>query len=225
MAPTTPPHTTTSGTITPPTTQQPEEKTSTHGDLPTMLTDATSNEAAPLTNPHGLPESSNTLSTQSVPILSGGTEQFDMVTSIITVTTTDPVNSNRTFFSVAVTAGVIVSLVLVITIAITFAVSLVVCIKARNINKATVSVVSNEAYGVTLQDMATHTEESTYTYAAVGQADITEAKWNEAYATNIITEGNEAYATNFVTQGNEAYKAVTSVTVSETVDLYDYVKS
>ena len=223
MAPTTPPHTTTSGTITPPTTQQPEEKTSTHGDLPTMLTDATSNEAAPLTNPHGLPESSNTLSTQSVPILSGGTEQFDMVTSIITVTTTDPVNSNRTFFSVAVTAGVIVSLVLVITIAITFAVSLVVCMKARKINRATVSVVNNEAYGVALQDMATHIiEGAAYTYPAVSEADTTEVKLNEAYTTNIVTKGNEAYVTNIVPERNEAYRSVT--VGHETADMYDYVK-
>ena len=148
---------------------------------------------------------------------------FDMLTS--TIPTTEPANSNRTTFPVAIAAGVIAFLVLIIIVTITLIVSLAVCVKARKINRATVSVVSNEAYGVTLQDMATHTEESTYTYAAVGQADITEAKWNEAYATNIITEGNEAYATNFVTQGNEAYKAVTSVTVSETVDLYDYVKS
>ena len=215
-----PSHFTTDSNTTPSSTAQQPEETSTHGDLPTMLTDAASNEAPPLTNPLGQPKPSNTLSVRLMSTLPSGTEQFDMVTR-----STEPENCNRTSFPAAVTAGIIVSLVLFIISTITLTVSLAVCLKARKINRATINLVNSQAYGVTLQNMATHKKESTYTYPRVGQADTTGVKWNEAYTTNIITEGNEAYAANIVTQGNEAYKAVTSVTVSESVDMYDYVKS
>ena len=146
---------------------------------------------------------------------------FDMLTS--TIPTTEPANSNRTTFPVAIAAGVIAFLVLIIIVTITLIVSLAVCVKARKINRATVSVVNNEAYGVALQDMATHIiEGAAYTYPAVSEADTTEVKLNEAYATNIVTKGNEAYVTNIVPERNEAYRSVT--VGHETADMYDYVK-
>ena len=157
------------------------------------------------------------------------TSTFEVVTSA--VPTTEPVDSNRTSFPVAIAAGIIAAfLALVVIITKTLTVLLAVCMKARKINRATNSMTYNQTYGVALQ------EENVYTYPRVGQADTTEANRNEAYATNIVTEENEAYATNIVMGGNEAYatnifperneayKTVTSVTVTEAVDMYDYVK-
>ena len=49
-------------------------------------------------------------------------------------------------------------------------------------------------------------EEIVYNYPQMNfDSTLIEAKRNEAYAMNIVTQGNEAYATNIITQGNEAY--------------------
>ena len=108
----------------------------------------------------------------------------------VTSPSTEP---NGASFSVStVTTGVIASLVPVIISTIALIVSLAVCLKARKINRATVHMIKSQTHRVTLQDMGTHTEGSTCTYPAVGQADTT-----KAYATNIVTKKNDAY--NYIT--------------------------
>lgn len=73
----------------------------------------------------------------------------------------------------------------------------------------------NEAYGVTGsessdQELATHTDDSMYSYPIVDPDKNIEAKRNDAYATGIITKKNEAYAP-------------VSAAISGTTDEYDYI--
>jgi hypothetical protein len=53
----------------------------------------------------------------------------------------------------------------------------------------------NEAYRVTGggQELATHTDESMYSYSVVDPDQSIEAKKNDAYAVSIVTKKNEAY--------------------------------
>ena len=59
--------------------------------------------------------------------------------------------------------------------------------------------------------MATHTDESAYSYPRVDPHESIEAKRNEAYVTNIVT------------RKNEVYKPVSTASVSGTIDEYDYI--
>ena len=80
-------------------------------------------------------------------------------------------------------------------------------------NSDTVESKQNEAYGVFSgdQEMATHTDESAYSYPIVDPDQSIEAKRNEAYVANIVT------------RKNEAYKPVSTASVSGTNDDYDYI--
>ena len=72
----------------------------------------------------------------------------------------------------------------------------------------------NEAYGVTSgQELATHIDESMYSYPVVDPDQSIEAKINDAYAVSIITKKNEAY--NPV--------STTSVRESACTEEYDYI--
>ena len=111
-------------------------------------------------------------------------------------------------------AGIVTSVIVVIIIIATVTVSMAVWLKFTKVKQATVPIATNQAYGVTLQDMATHTEEGAYIYSVVDQANTIEAKQNEAYdyATNIVTERNEA-----------AVITTVSESVDESSHVYDYI--
>ena len=174
-------------------------------------------------------DSDTEIQTQPIPEV-GTSGEPDNVLSFPVTTTGDQVDSQRVSVLIA---GTVASVMLVIIIIAVITVSLAVWLKVMKLKQAPVPVTINQAYGLTHQDMVTHTKEVTYNYSAVDQADIIEVKQNEAYATNIVTEGNEAYATNISTERNEAYvthriternEAVTSF--SGTVDesfMYDYI--
>ena len=80
-------------------------------------------------------------------------------------------------------------------------------------NANTIEAGQNKAYGVFSgdQEMATHTDESAYSYPRVDPDKSIEAKRNDAYAANIVTKKNEAY------------KPVSTASVSGTIDEYDYI--
>ena len=63
---------------------------------------------------------------------------------------------------------------------------------AQKIEKNDLKISSNEAYGVTLNSDG-GAEEIIYNYTQMNIDGTIEAKQNEAYATNIVTQGNEAY--------------------------------
>ena len=63
---------------------------------------------------------------------------------------------------------------------------------AQKIKKNDMKISSNEAYGVTLNSDG-GTEEIIYNYPQISFDSTIEAKQNEAYGTNIVTQGNEAY--------------------------------
>ena len=65
--------------------------------------------------------------------------------------------------------------------------------RADNIEKSDPNTSSNAAYGIARR--VEGAEEIVYTYPEMNFDSTIEAKQNEAYATNIITQGNEAYAT------------------------------
>ena len=110
-------------------------------------------------------------------------------------------------------AGIVTSVIVVIIIIATVTVSMAVWLKFTKVKQATVSMATNQAYGVTLQDMATHTEEGAYSYSIVDQADTIEAKQNEAYN----------HATNIVTERNKAVITIVSESVDESSHVYDYI--
>ena len=62
-------------------------------------------------------------------------------------------------------------------------------------NSDTIETKQNEAYGVTGggQELATHADESMYSYPVVDPDLSIEAKRNDAYATSIVTKKNGAY--------------------------------
>ena len=62
-------------------------------------------------------------------------------------------------------------------------------------NSDAIEANQNEAYGVTGggQELATHADESMYSYPVVDPDLSIEAKRNDAYATSIVTKKNEAY--------------------------------
>ena len=62
------------------------------------------------------------------------------------------------------------------------------------------------------QELATHTDESMYSYPVVDPDQSVETKTNNAYAVSIVTEKNEAY------------NPVSTATASGgTTDEYDYI--
>ena len=79
-------------------------------------------------------------------------------------------------------------------------------------NSDTIEAEQNEAYGVISggQELATHTDESMYSYPVLDPDQSIEAKRNDAYAVSIITKKNEAY------------KPVSTAS-SGTTDEYDYI--
>ena len=82
-------------------------------------------------------------------------------------------------------------------------------------NSDTIEAEQNEAYGVTGgdQELATHTDESMYSYPVVDPDESIEAKRNDAYATGIITKKNEAYKP----------VSTTSARGATCTDEYDYI--
>ena len=73
---------------------------------------------------------------------------------------------------------------------------------------------TNEAYGVVLQDTKTSTEDSAYSYPSVDPVSSLsiEAKQNEAYATNVAAQRNVAYGAATVATGE-----------SHEFGMYDYI--
>ena len=130
-----------------------------------------------------------------------------------TLTATDSVDSaGEDLFPIVLIASVVATFILII-IVISLIVSLVVCFKRRNDQvKATIHMMTNEAYGVILQDMTTSAEESAYSYPSVDPASSIEARQNEAYATNTATQRNVAYRATNVTTGE-----------SHEFGMYDYI--
>ena len=79
-------------------------------------------------------------------------------------------------------------------------------------NPDTIEARQNKAYGVFSGDqenLATHIDESMYSYPIVDPDICIEAKRNEA--------------ANIVTKKNEAYKPVSTASVSGSMDEYDYI--
>lgn len=66
----------------------------------------------------------------------------------------------------------------------------------QKIEKSDVKISSNQAYGVAHRDEGAEAQEIIYNYPQMNFDSTIEAKQNEAYATNIITQENEAYATS-----------------------------
>ena len=89
-------------------------------------------------------------------------------------------------------------------------------LKLRRSNRANAAVhtvtMTNEAYGVVLQDMTTSGEDSAYSYSLVEPASSIEARQNETYATNVAAQRNVAYGANTVTTGE-----------SHEFGMYDYI--
>ena len=79
-------------------------------------------------------------------------------------------------------------------------------------NSDTFEAEQSEAYRVIggEQELATHTDESMYSYPVVDPDQSIETKRNNAYAVSIVTEKNEAY------------KPISTAT-GETIDEYDYI--
>ena len=94
------------------------------------------------------------------------------------------------------------------------AIAVVILVTAAGGNSDIIEANQNEAHGVTGgagQELATHTDESMYSYPVVDPADLSiEAKRNDAYAVSIVTKKNEAY------------KPI-SIATSGTTDEYDYI--
>ena len=93
------------------------------------------------------------------------------------------------------------------------AIAVVILVTAAGGNSDTIEANQNVAYGVTGgagQELATHTDESMYSYPVVDPDLSIEAKRNDAYAVSIVTKKNEAY------------KPVSTATSGMT-DEYDYI--
>ena len=112
--------------------------------------------------------------------------------------------------SLALTASIVTALVLVVVATVTVSLTVCLIVRLAKVKQAAAPVATNQAHGVTLQDVATHTEEGAHSNSAVPDSTITEAKQNDdTYATNIVTEGNEAYAT--ITEGNHSYTTISDI--------------
>ena len=130
-----------------------------------------------------------------------------------TLNTTNSTMSTDDDAIITTAVTIVMSFILIIVV-----ISLVVVcfkrIRRRNQANAAVHTVmmTNEAYGVVLQDMTTSGEDSAYSYPSVDPASSIEGRQNEAYATNVAAQRNVAYRAATVTTGE-----------SHEFGMYDYL--
>ena len=114
-----------------------------------------------------------------------------------------PTNSLNSGVIIGVAAGGIL-----VGIIITLAVVIAIHLLKKKLLTEEFHPVSNEAYGIRLQDTVKQVESDTfYDYPTVDHEAIA-TEQNQAYATNIETEPSVAYAMNIATEKNKAYEAV-----------------
>ena len=113
--------------------------------------------------------------------------------------------SHNSIITTVTVVPVLSSILIIVVISL-----VVVCLSFKRIrrsNQANAAVhtvtMTNEAYGVVLQDMTTSGEDSAYSYPSVDPVSSLsiEARQNEAYATNVAAQRNVAYGANTVTTG------------------------
>ena len=125
-------------------------------------------------------------------------------TTTIQNTGPPPTNSLNSGVIIGIVAGGIL-VVIIITLTVVIAIHFLM----KRLHAEVFHPVSNEAYGIGLQDTAKQVEnDSFYDYPTVDHEAIA-TEQNEAYVTNIETEPSVAYAMNIATEKNNAYEANT----------------